>query len=206
MYVKGNEEEKKFQRQMFENTKKEIVKSEKFIADKKWEEVRSLYERRMYNMRNSMNYLAAASSNPKVSAKAAKKFYASMEDTGLKSKRKQQAAAKVAYTKMMDDLAKTMDELGIVVKKTFLQMFNPRPTWHEIWAGRAAILRLDGPNGSLDIVVFSFVGCPQLVKLCFFETFLWRHDTDFLLTGWIPQCFSLNLSLFLEHLWGNENS
>jgi len=106
VYEKYNKEEVAFQKQMFANTKKEIVKSEKFIAEKKWEEVRSLYERRMYNMRNSMNYLAKTAPDPKVSAKAAKKFYASMEDTGLKSKRKQQAAAKVAYTKMMDDLAK----------------------------------------------------------------------------------------------------
>ena len=107
VYKKANAEEIAFQKQMFANTKKEIVKSEAFIAAKKWEEVRSLYERRMYNMRNSMNYLAAnASKDPKVSAKAAKKFYASMEDTGLKSKRKQQAAAKVAYVKMMEDLGK----------------------------------------------------------------------------------------------------
>ena len=32
--------------------------------------------------------------------------YASLEDTGLKSKRKQQAAAKLAYVKMMEDLGK----------------------------------------------------------------------------------------------------
>ena len=107
VYKKANADEIAFQKQMFENTKKEIVKSEAFIAAKKWEEVRSLYERRMYNMRNSMNYLAANSSkDPKTATKAAKKFYASLEDTGLKSKRKQQAAAKLAYVKMMEDLGK----------------------------------------------------------------------------------------------------
>lgn len=104
-YKKANDGEIKFQKEMFAQTEKLIAKSEGFIEQKKWEEVRTLYTQKMYNMRNSMNYLSDnVSSDTAVSRKAAKTFYASMEDTNLMCRQKKQAAAKVAYAKMMSDL------------------------------------------------------------------------------------------------------
>jgi len=46
--------------------------------------------------------------------------------------------------------------LGIVVKNAFLAKFNPNPQFIHLWRGRAALLRLDGPEGSLDIVAAYF--------------------------------------------------
>ena len=63
------------------------------------------------------------------------------------------------------------------IKKTFLDLFNPiqRDSWIEVTPGRAAILRLDGPQGSLDIgIVYLHTGAAQAQRRTLQEAIL-RH-------------------------------
>eukprot|EP00959_Pyramimonas_sp_CCMP1952_P079193 1655219-Pyramimonas_sp.AAC.1 len=47
--------------------------------------------------------------------------------------------------------------VGIVVQHQFLQLFDPALTrWEELVPGRAAVLRLAGPQGSLDLYTVYF--------------------------------------------------
>ena len=46
--------------------------------------------------------------------------------------------------------------VGILVKDSFLKKFVEKPKWTVIWPGRAAILSLRGPEGSLDVIVSYF--------------------------------------------------
>lgn len=46
--------------------------------------------------------------------------------------------------------------VGLVIKNAFLRQFDPRPVWKVILPGRAAMLKLRGPSGALDLVVTYF--------------------------------------------------
>merc|ERR1719352_1781821 len=93
-----------FKKKMFAESAKRVAKTNQYIEAKSWEDVRSELERQVYNMRGTMNYLAAApGANPKAKA-AAVKFYQDMEEVNLLSKRKKQAAALDAYAQMMSSL------------------------------------------------------------------------------------------------------
>ena len=125
VYKKYNSKEVEFKKAMFAESAKRVAGTKAYIEKKSWEDVRSELERQVYNMRGTMNYLAAAPSalgvrragtapvrnarNPCRSAKpsakaAAKKFYQDMEEVNLLSKRKKQAAALDAYSAMMSSL------------------------------------------------------------------------------------------------------
>ncbi|KAH8058600.1 D-xylose 1-dehydrogenase [Aureococcus anophagefferens] len=92
VYKKYNDKEVAFKKAMFADSSKRVAKTKQYIEKKSWEDVRSELERQVYNMRGTMNYLAAASGKPEATA-AAKKFYQDMEEVNLLSKRKKQAAA-----------------------------------------------------------------------------------------------------------------
>lgn len=70
---------------MLAESSKRVASLDKYIAKKQWEEVRAELERQVYEMRATMNYLAAASGKPEAKA-AAKKFYQDMEAVNLLSK------------------------------------------------------------------------------------------------------------------------
>ena len=89
---------------MFAESAKRVAGTKAYIEKKSWEDVRSELERQVYNMRNTMNYLAAAPSAKPAAKAAAKKFYQDMEEVNLLSKRKKQAAALDAYATMMSSL------------------------------------------------------------------------------------------------------
>ena len=103
VYKKYNDKEVAFKKAMFAESSKRVAKVNTYIEKKNWEDVRSELERQVYNMRGTMNYLAAASGKPEATA-AAKKFYQDMEEVNLLSKRKKQAAALDAYATMMGSL------------------------------------------------------------------------------------------------------
>jgi hypothetical protein len=46
--------------------------------------------------------------------------------------------------------------VGLTVKDSFLGKFNPHPKWEVILPGRAAVLRLSGKLGSLDLFIVYF--------------------------------------------------
>jgi len=102
-YQKFGSEEVAFKKKMFKESAKRVAGVEKYIAAKEWEEVRSELERQVYDMRGSMNYLAAASGKAEAKA-AAKKFYVDLEAVDLLARRKNQAAAADAYKEMMASL------------------------------------------------------------------------------------------------------
>ena len=66
--------------------------------------VRRDLDGQVYNMRNTMNYLAAGPSAQPGAKAAAKQFYQDMEAVNLLCKRKKQAAAQDAYGAMMSSL------------------------------------------------------------------------------------------------------
>ena len=103
VYKKYNDKEVAFKKAMFADSSKRVAKTKQYIEKKSWEDVRSELERQVYNMRGTMNYLAAASGKPEATA-AAKKFYQDMEEVNLLSKRKKQGAALDAYATMMSSL------------------------------------------------------------------------------------------------------
>lgn len=103
VYKKFGKEEVAFKKGKFLESAKRVKTVDKYIANKKWEEVRAELERQVYDMRGSMNYLATASGKPEAKA-AAKKFYQSLEAVDLLSRRKNQAAAAEAYKVMVADL------------------------------------------------------------------------------------------------------
>ena len=74
------------------------------IGKKNWESVRRDLDGQVYNMRNTMNYLAAGPSAQPGAKAAAKQFYQDMEAVNLLCKRKKQAAAQDAYGAMMSSL------------------------------------------------------------------------------------------------------
>lgn len=119
MYKKYNKDEVALKKKLLAESAKRVAGVDKYIAKKQWEEVRAELERQVYEMRATMNYLAAASGKPEAKA-AAKKFYQDMEAVSLLSKvhslviaapahrlpaqRKNQAAASDAYKSMMSSL------------------------------------------------------------------------------------------------------
>lgn len=105
VYKRGNAEEVKFKKAMFTENSKRVAKTKTYIEKKSWEDVRSELIRQAYNMRNTMNYLAANSGKPEAKA-AAKEFYQNLEQVNLLSKRKKQDAALAAYDDMMASLDK----------------------------------------------------------------------------------------------------
>lgn len=102
-YKKFNKEEVALKKKSLAESSKRVAGVNKYIAKKQWEEVRSELDRQVYEMRATMNYLAAASGKPEAKA-AAKKFYTELEAVSLLSKRKNQAAAADAYKSMMASL------------------------------------------------------------------------------------------------------
>lgn len=103
VYKKYNKAEVTFKKKMFADSASRVSKINAYIEKKQWEEVRAELQRQVYNMRETMNYLAKASGN-KAAAPAARAFYQSMEDVNLFSKRKNKGAALSAYAEMMTAL------------------------------------------------------------------------------------------------------
>jgi photosystem II oxygen-evolving enhancer protein 3 len=113
IYKKYNAKEIEFKKKMLVTSEGRVKKVIDFIEKKQWENVRTDLDSQVYNMRATMNYLAAApGANPGAKA-AAKQFYQDMEDVNLLCKRKKQAAAQDAYGAMMASLAAYNKQVGI---------------------------------------------------------------------------------------------
>ena len=65
IYKKYNSKEVEFKKSMFAESAKRVAGTKAYIEKKSWEDVRSELERQVYNMRSTMNYLAAAPSPPR---------------------------------------------------------------------------------------------------------------------------------------------
>merc|ERR1719282_1031064 len=106
VYKKYNAKEIEFKKGMLAESEKRVKVVNKWIDQKKWEEVRSGLDSQVYNMRGTMNYLAASPTAKPGAKEAAKQFYQDMEAVNLLSKRKKQAAAMEAYNAMISSMDK----------------------------------------------------------------------------------------------------
>jgi hypothetical protein len=106
VYKRYNSKEIDFKRGMLAESEKRVKNVLPAIEKKNWESVRRDLDSQVYNMRNTMNYLAASPSAKPGAKAAAVEFYQNMEAVNLLSKRKKQAAAMDAYAAMVASLAK----------------------------------------------------------------------------------------------------
>jgi hypothetical protein len=104
VYKRYNSKEIDFKRAMLAESEKRVKNVLPAIEKKNWESVRRDLDSQVYNMRNTMNYLAAGPSAKPGAKAAAKQFYQDMESVNLLCKRKKQDAAKEAYSSMMASL------------------------------------------------------------------------------------------------------
>jgi hypothetical protein len=104
VYKRYNSKEIDFKRGMLAESEKRVKNVLPAIEKKNWESVRRDLDSQVYNMRNTMNYLAAGPSAKPGAKAAAKQFYQDMESVNLLCKRKKQDAAKEAYSSMMASL------------------------------------------------------------------------------------------------------
>ena len=93
-----------FKKKMLAESERRVKAVDAAIGKKNWESVRRDLDGQVYNMRNTMNYLAAGPSAQPGAKAAAKQFYQDMEAVNLLCKRKKQAAAQDAYGAMMSSL------------------------------------------------------------------------------------------------------
>mmetsp|Transcript_14286 Transcript_14286/g.44204 ORF Transcript_14286/g.44204 Transcript_14286/m.44204 type:complete len:209 (+) Transcript_14286:73-699(+) len=106
IYKKYNAKEIEFKKGMLAESEKRVKAVNQWIDKKNWENVRSGLDSQVYNMRGTMNYLAASPSAKPGAKAAAKQFYQDMEAVNLLSKRKKQAAAMDAYNNMVNSMEK----------------------------------------------------------------------------------------------------
>jgi hypothetical protein len=104
VYKRYNSKEIDFKRGMLAESEKRVKNVLPAIEKKNWESVRRDLDSQVYNMRNTMNYLAAGPSAKPGAKAAAKQFYQDVESVNLLCKRKKQDAAKEAYSSMMASL------------------------------------------------------------------------------------------------------
>ena len=104
VYKKYNAKEIDFKKKMLAESERRGKGVDAAIGKKNWESVRRDLDGQVYNMRNTMNYLAAGPSAQPGAKAAAKQFYQDMEAVNLLCKRKKQAAAQDAYGAMMSSL------------------------------------------------------------------------------------------------------
>jgi len=104
VYKRYNSKEIDFKKGMLAESEKRVKGVLPAIEKKNWESVRRDLDGQVYNMRNTMNYLAAGPSAKPGAKAAAKQFYQDMESVNLLCKRKKQDAAKEAYSSMMASL------------------------------------------------------------------------------------------------------
>ena len=104
VYKKYNAKEIDFKKKMLAESERRVKAVDAAIGKKNWESVRRDLDGQVYNMRNTMNYLAAGPSAQPGAKAAAKQFYQDMEAVNLLCKRKKQAAAQDAYGAMMSSL------------------------------------------------------------------------------------------------------
>ena len=104
VYKKYNAKEIDFKKKMLAESERRVKGVDAAIGKKNWESVRRDLDGQVYNMRNTMNYLAAGPSAQPGAKAAAKQFYQDMEAVNLLCKRKKQAAAQDAYGAMMSSL------------------------------------------------------------------------------------------------------
>jgi hypothetical protein len=104
VYKRYNSKEIDFKRAMLAESEKRVKNVLPAIEKKNWESVRRDLTSQVYNMRDTMNYLAAGPSAKPGAKAAAKQFYQDVESVNLLCKRKKQDAAKEAYSSMMASL------------------------------------------------------------------------------------------------------
>ena len=91
VYKKYNAKEIDFKKKMLAESERRVKGVDAAIGKKNWESVRRDLDGQVYNMRNTMNYLAAGPSAQPGAKAAAKQFYQDMEAVNLLCKRKKQA-------------------------------------------------------------------------------------------------------------------